>query len=274
MPAFVTTRVSEVESSVALSFVLLSEQAYPDPGKLIESASELGLSLTYESSGENSMVFAVASGGQLLLGLMPAPHPDAHQMPTGPLSPDANVVAQHVGHYIITGFGLPGSELDIELTMCKLTAAVIVASPAVAAMLGPGLMFYRADVFAGMVATSAAEGQVPSAITVDITAERESETRMSFLTHGLHKYGREEFYLTAPIEGTGAISYLMMMVNWMITDRDKVLPTGDTVGRTADEKILIQRVPSPIPDKPNVIRLDMDADASPPPKKKGLFRRG
>jgi len=68
----------------------------------------------------------------------------------------------------------------------------------------------------------------------------------------------------------------VVLAKLMITDQDKVLPTGDTVGRTADEHILVQRVPSPIEGKPPVIRLDMDLKA--PgwaaflPKKTGWFR--
>jgi hypothetical protein len=37
----------------------------------------------------------------------------------------------------------------------------------------------------------------------------------------------------------------------------KHLPTGETVGRTADEKVLIQRVPDPAGQGPEVIRLDL-----------------
>jgi hypothetical protein len=43
----------------------------------------------------------------------------------------------------------------------------------------------------------------------------------------------------------------------MLADPDKHLPTGDTVGRTEDEKIVIQRVPDPTAKGPEVIRLDL-----------------
>jgi hypothetical protein len=80
---------------------------------------------------------------------------------------------------------------------------------------------------------------------------------MSFLTHGLGRYDREEFYMTAPIEGRGALDFLLMLTRWMIVDPDKHLPTGETVGRDANERVVIQRVPSPIGEGSEVIRLDL-----------------
>ena len=56
---------------------------------------------------------------------------------------------------------------------------------------------------------------------------------------------RDSFYVTCPVRGKGALDFLYGLVRWMITDPDKQLPTGDTVGRTADEKVTVQRVPSP-----------------------------
>ena len=48
-------------------------------------------------------------------------------------------------------------------------------------------------------------------------------------------------------------------MNWMVQDPDKHLPTGDTVGRTAEERVTVQRVANPMGAGPEVIRLDLDA---------------
>jgi hypothetical protein len=94
-------------------------------------------------------------------------------------------------------------------------------------------------------------------VAVDVTAAQESPTRMSFLTHGLQRYGRDEFYVTCPVEGRGALSFVFDMARWMLTDPDKHLPTGDTVGRSEDERLAIQRVPNPTGKGPEVIRVDL-----------------
>ena len=137
-------------------------------------------------------------------------------------------------------------------------------------MLGHGAIFHRSDMFAAFV--EAAGTDIATEITVDITAARESEDRMSFLTHGLGRYGREEFYVTSLVNSNGALDYVMALAKLMITDQNKVLLTGDIVGRTPEEHILVQRVPSPIEGKPPVIRLDMDDSAAFAPKKTSWFR--
>jgi hypothetical protein len=80
---------------------------------------------------------------------------------------------------------------------------------------------------------------------------------MSFMTHGLTRYGREEFYITCSRTGQGALDFVYMMVRWMITDPEKHLPTGDTLGRTAEERLVVQRVPHPGGGGDDVIRLDL-----------------
>ena len=47
------------------------------------------------------------------------------------------------------------------------------------------------------------------------------------------------------------------LVRWMLSDPNKHLPTGDTIGRDADEKLVVQRVPNPTGRGPEVIRLDL-----------------
>ena len=125
-------------------------------------------------------------------------------------------------------------------------------------MLGHGRVVHRARLFAEYARHAADEGQpLGVEVAVDITAAQESPSRMSFLTHGLRRYGREEFFVTCAIEGKGALAFVLSMTRWMLADPDKHLPTGDTVGRDADEKVPVQRVPNPTGDGTEVIRLDL-----------------
>jgi hypothetical protein len=264
-----------MSSSIPLSFVLLSQNVYPDPAKVIAEAGRLGLGLAHEMGEPNMLNFRIEGGGELIVMPVDEPHPDAAAMPVGPTSPEPTIIAEHVGHIVATALNLPEEPMPHDVVMGIVTTALIRSTPAVAAMLGHGAIFHRSDLFAAFV--EAAGTNIATEIAVDITAARESEDRMSFLTHGLERYGREEFYVTSSVTGEGALDYVLVLAQWMIADRDKVLPTGDTVGRTADEHIVVQRVPSPIEGKPPVIRLDMDVEtpdqAPAEPKKKGWFRR-
>jgi hypothetical protein len=264
-----------VTSAEPVSFVLVSTNAPPDPVQVIEAATQLGVPLAHEMGDPDTLNFRIETGGTLIVALMPVPHPDAVHMPVGPTSPEPETIDQHVGHYIVTAFDLPDDPVQTEVTMSIVTAALVQCSPAVAVKLGDGAIFHRADFFATVVET--ADGGIATEITVDITAAQEGADRVSFLTHGLAKYDREEFYMTSSVTGTGALEYLMQLVRWMVTDPDKVLPTGDIIGPTDKEPVMVQRAPSPIEGKPPVIRLDMDTDKAvsqpPRPKKKGWFRR-
>lgn len=139
--------------------------------------------------------------------------------------------------------------------MALLAAAVIDNVDAVGAMLGHGVVFHKPALFSEMAAAGVKTGALPPEIAVDITAAQESAKRMSFLTHGMARYGREELYVTCPIKGKGALGFVFDLTRWLLTDRDKQLATGETIGRTAEEKIRIERVPNPTGRGGPVIRL-------------------
>jgi hypothetical protein len=149
----------------------------------------------------------------------------------------------------------PQSPAAEDIMLARLTTAVVRSSPAVAAMLGHGMCFHRAAFFAEVVE---AEDGLPLLVCVDITRAPEPGDRMSMLTHGLVRHGREEFFVHASQRGKGALDFVISMARWMLTDPNKQLPTGDTVGRSAAEKIIVQRVPDPRGEGPDVIRLDLD----------------
>ncbi len=158
---------------------------------------------------------------------------------------------------VIFLLGLDGDTAHRDRTMAALTAAVIAGVEPVGAMLGHGVLFHHPEVFAELAIAYASAGELPIEICVDVTAAHEPGGRMSFLTHGMQRYGHEEFYITAPVKGQGALDFTLSMMRWMITDPTANLPTGDTVGRTAEEKILVQRTPNPTGEGPEVIHLDL-----------------
>ncbi|MCA8969157.1 MAG: hypothetical protein KDC95_05215 [Planctomycetes bacterium] len=242
---------------VSLSFVLLSEAALPDVDLLVSAAAALGESVTADSGSEREISsFDLDGGGSLLIMLVDFPHPDAARMRKGLASPSDEEIDQMVAHYIVTATGLSEDAFERDVRLAKLTAAILRSSPAIAAMLGKGVVFHKAEFFANAVESSS---DCPLLVCVDVTFASEGDERISMLTHGLVRYGREEFYVTASRHGKGGVDFILNMASWMLQDREKHLPTGDTVGRTAEEKIVVQRVPNPTGDGPEVIRLDLDA---------------
>jgi len=189
--------------------------------------------------------------------LMPVPHPDVPTMIFGPTGPDKDEAIAAPAHLIVTAMGLGGSVRQKDLQLAALTACVIDGAPSVGAMLGHGLYFHRADLFAELARLGVEAGDLPAELAIDISMASEPDDRVSFLSLGLARYGREEFLITAPVDGKGALGFLFDMARWMLGEPDYELPTGDTVGRDEHEQLLIQRVPNPSASGDTVIRLDL-----------------
>ena len=240
----------------AVAFVLLERAIDPDADALVRAASVFGYTLVHEPGSTGPCTFSIAGGGHLMIMLIPAPHPDAAEMPPALVGPSAEDLQRMQGHYVIALMGAPDRPRHEDTMLAQLTAATVHASPAIAAMLGHGVCFHRAEFFVKIVESEPAE--LPVMVCVDITRAAEPRERISFLTHGMVRYGREEFFVTASQRGRGALDFLTGLMNWMLFDPNKQLPTGDTVGRTADERVLVQRVASPLGEGPEVIRLDLD----------------
>lgn len=243
-----------------IAFLLLERAEQPDVDTVIAAAKDAGMSMSLSGAADTDVVqFDVEGGVTVMVMMMDAPHPDTPNMALGPMSPEREALTSASAHAIVTFLGIEGDVATHDRTAAALTAAVIRGMPATAAMLGHGIMFYAADLFADLALAALEEDEVPVEIVVDITAAREDEERMSFLTHGLVRYEREEFYMTAPIQGKGALPFLLDMTRWMIFDPNKQLPTGETIGRDESERIVIQRTPNPTGEGPDVIQLDLPA---------------
>ena len=242
---------------LAVGFVL-TRSVQVDGAALVAAANGMGVALSpiaSKTAGE-PLGFALAQGGSLLVMPIPQPVPDASQMPRGPLSLDPAALDSARAHLIVTAIGLPEAPEAGDALFSRLMAATVRASDAVGAIGRKGLIVYEAEVYASQV-ESTGSGTLPIAVCIDMIVEAEPEERVSFMSHGLERYGREEFMVVANRTGKGALELLSMMIDWSMRDPTLDLPTGDTVGRTAEEKLLVQRVPNPRGEGAPVIRLDM-----------------
>jgi hypothetical protein len=240
----------------AVSFILLERAVEPDAAEVVRRAAQFGYALVHDAGSQSPCTFSIAGGGTLMVMSIEAPHPDAAKMANGLASPSAEDLARMRAHYIVAMMGGPETPREQDTMLAQLTTAIVRASPAIGAMLGHGLCFHRADFFAEVVERD--PSTLPMLVCIDFTRAPEPGDRMSILSHGMVRYGREEFFVTCAVRGKGAFDFVMSMVGWMLDDSTKELPTGDTVGRTAEERIIVQRVPSPTGEGPPVIKLDLD----------------
>lgn len=242
-----------------LSFILLKSATPPDADAIVRAANEHGIDLQRNEPApdkEGALAFS-ADGLELIVMYVAAPHPDAVNMPTGPTAPSAEELAASPAHLIVALTGLEGEPRERDATAALFTSLVIAGSDALGAVLAHGNYFHRAEIFADLSELGVERSCIPAEITISLSFAPEASDRMSVLTHGLDRYGREEFLIGCPVNGKGALDLTFMLSNWMLLDAAKQLPTGDTVGRDEGERLVVQRVPSPIEGNADVIRLDL-----------------
>ena len=252
------------EPAVDLGFVLLAEAVLPEPGRLVKAAAEFGLGRLTEvkevKEGDPSsevQVFRLPAGSTLMVALIPMPHPNVGSTAVGWAFPDREQAVAAPAHLIVSGLGLGGPPMERDGTMARLLAAVLQAGSGVAAMLGDGVTWIARETFVNVVG-SCPEGEFPLPACVDVTVAGEDRNRASLLTHGMQRYGREELYVTTPRrKGGEALAFVWDIAQWLLSI-EKAPPTGDTVGRTAEEKVRVKRVPSPTGRGSKVVRLDLE----------------
>lgn len=243
----------------AIAYVLCSSASL-DAEEIIDQARELGLALTRAAEQPESgrpLVFEGPAGLTMLAMPIEAPHPDARGMTVLPWSPRPDALAAHRAHVIIAVLGLPALARVQDPVLARLALAVGRSSEAIGLVFGAGICVHRPDL-AGELLEAQPPTQVPVELTVDLSVFAESPGRAAVLTHGLPRYGREDFLITTTTAIDEAVTLARVMARWMVDEPDKELPTDDTVGRSEAEKLKVQRVSHPRGTGATVVRLDMD----------------
>lgn len=238
-----------------LSLVLLREAALPDVSSFLESPRVSGAAPSLIEEKDDQLIFALEPGTHLLVSLVRDLPPEMGPAALlGRLDEDALSSAK--AHLVVAALGLAGERRERDAAFAQIVAALLEASASLGATFGEGLCYQEARFFARAV--DSAEGEVPVFLAVDITAAPEPEERISFLTHGMERYGREEFFVTAPLNGDGALPFMLELMHWSISEPERELAPGDSVGRTEEERIVVKRTPSPIGGERSVIRFDLE----------------
>lgn len=241
-----------------LAFIATRTHGTIDPDEVVAAAAEIGVVWTAlpRDTPDGPLSFDT-DGATVIVTTIATMHPDIPHMPVGPTGADPEELQATQGHVIVTATGLIGDEVQRDCDMASFTAAVVGATDAVGAMLGHNTYFHRADVFQQIVAGNAAEGRQPIPILISVTVAGDGSGRMSFLSHGMQRYGKEDLYVTCPVEGAGAVPFVFDTISWFF-DLEAPLPTGDSIGRDESESIMIQRVTSPADANSVVVRLDLE----------------
>lgn len=252
--------------------VLLDEPSLPNIPRLTTAAQGLtGLTLTLQGPGEDPTLLRLSTGRGnhcLDIRLHDAPYPGAAQMLRGLTSPSQEEATAAPAYLELTVSGLPGDARRHDALLTRLVCATLQAAPANAAMLSHGVMFHRAEVFRRTVSNEQ-PGALPLGVCVDLTVAQEPleagpDPLVTFLTHGLPRYGREDLYITAPRSmAPDALGLAALMVRTLYTQPADALATDQKVGRTTQEGLQVKREQSPIYPDVTVWKIDMRQEESP-----------
>ncbi len=246
-------------SGISMGVVLVREAVLPNVIEFRKAANRLGLHLTPvdRKKSTESLHFQRVDGSSLHISLMRMPHPDAADLCAGIRSPKLEDAKHAPAFYLVIYDRGEQNVRRRDSLMARTLAAVVASSPAVGAKMNPGGFLHRPSAFEAVAATENPK-DIPLSVCVAFTIAREGE-RCSILTHGMTRYGREDILVRAAVtESMDAYKLAFFTSDWLLIDSDNNLPTGDTVGRDAQEKLKVEREPNPIRPAETVISLRMD----------------
>lgn len=242
----------------ALSFVLLPAAKQLDPAAVIATFSSLfpkeaALAL---APGDKTDVLQFASGQvPTFVALMPAPVPnreadDATTFSVSSFRKGGFTLPPHHAHLLITTMG------DVTNTAAGLTrhtrivAAIAKAAGAVGVYEGNAGATHEPNFYVNVAASMS----VPTMLWNGLSMLR-TEERVELLSLGMGQLELPDLLFVAPAaEGNEALEFFFDLLSY-VASRGTRIAEGETVGRDADEKLVVHYVPSPIDEEVEVARI-------------------
>lgn len=184
----------------------------------------------------------------------------AAQLSLTALSESAGL-APHTAHVIVTFRGeRERAPADEAFLLAQVTAAVAEATGAVGVYWGMGHVAHPAGFFIETV--SELEQPLPALIGLSVASDAAGP---SLLSVGMEQFGLPDMLVLADPRGASDAMGFLMDIQSYVLERGEALPDGDTVGRSAQERIQVRYVPSPADGSVQVVQLDL--------RRPGLWQR-
>jgi len=250
-----------------LAFVLLSEAKLPrgeDVERAFASYAKKGQVLRLrpvkpkKPGGGDTLELDTGGGGYAVVALMPGPVPNQEADEAVRYSVSGLggrwKLPPHKAHLVVTaqGTGTPVESLD---AFTSLVAAVAEAAHAVGVYCGNAGATHDPKFFREL----AREHDGPSRLMLwsGVSIAREDDGRFSLLSLGMKQLELPDLLLVAPNGKADEALPMFYDLLAYVVSRGRPLPDGDTVGRTAAEKLPVHYVPSPVDPKVKVWRVEL-----------------
>ncbi len=241
-----------------LSFVLLKEPRDLDASRISASHRELFSGAALANDMENDFLTLRSSADSTTyVASMPGPVPNGEADGFAAYSYGSILgaprVEEHGAHVIVITRSPEGSMIDSLPTHLRHTASVAHALDAIGVYDGNAGATHVAPFYIGAVQ----EDTLPPHLVTGLSLARDSENIVSVLTKGLRRLGLREFLITVPTgELQDGITYILDLVGYVV-NRQQQLGDGETVGRSADERLLVRHQRSPVNESEEVVTVDL-----------------
>lgn len=256
------------KASTNLAFVLLSEARLPDekvieqafcdfaaPGEALESDADAG-----KSASGQVISLKLSTGEKSFVALMPVavPNGEADQGAQFSLSSfrDDWKLPQHCAHLVVTFRAAVESSALVELSrFTSLLAAVTRSSPSVGVYWGNAGATHDSEFF---VSVASNLGVAPRIVLWSgVSIARENNGRLSLLSLGMKQLNLPDLLLVADDSSASVALETMFDLLAYVAERGEALPEGNTVGRTAEERLPVHYVRSPVDPSKKVWRVEL-----------------
>jgi len=255
--------------SIGVAFVLLSEARLPKAKDVIKAFATYATGqqrlrtragTSSQPPGEEILEFEVSPDAPAFVLLVPFPVPDGEADERARFSISALgtgwSLPPHRAHLVVTLPAAGGGSLIGRLSsFTTLLAAVTEASRAVGVYWGAAGATHDPE----FVRSVAREPGLVSRIMLwnGVSMAREADGRLSLLSLGMGQLQLPDLLLVAPQHlGNEALATLCDLLAY-VADRGRPIPEGDTVGRTAEERFVVEYVPSPADPTTKVWRVEL-----------------
>ena len=194
------------------------------------------------------MALRIEGVGAAFIGLMPRPVPNREAEASFQFSissfSEENKLGDHSFHLMITLMVTEGcAALDSLMAFTSLLAAVTESTESVGVYWRNAGATHTRDFFLSV----ASEHEINPRIMLwnGISRAGEKGNKMSFLSYGMNQLGLPDLYLVCNTDEAGSYFERFFDLLAYIADRGEAIPSGDTIGATEDDRILVEYVKSP-----------------------------
>jgi hypothetical protein len=255
-----------------VSFVLLPAAALPSADDFRAAWRDIvkGAAAPAETRWDADSAAVELDGTTTVVTLMPFPVPNGEAEAAAPRSLSAMraqgvTPATHVAHLAVASIAPTGSPVERLLRHTRVVAAFAKACKATGVYEGNAGATHDPAFYVDVV--SSGGDRLPLMLWNGISLAKTADT-VELLTLGMGQLGLPDLLLVAPPgQGNASMLFGFDLLSYVVS-RGSPIPEGETVGRTAAEKLPVTYVPSPVDSTVRVMKVEL------PRKKKSLWPFG